>query len=291
MKNQDIANNQDWPVLTRRFHKPLHIGSYIILGLWALIVLAPLYMMVINSFKSQNEIYGSPFGLPEQWTFAGYQALWEAGNFGRYFVNSLFITISSIIGTVLLGTLAAYGLVNWETKISRVLTLLFLAGMMIPIRIASINLLQIMKSFGLLDQLVGLLPIYIAMGMPMAILILTEYLRTIPKELTQAAHIDGAGSFRIFWQVIVPLSRPALATVAIFNLVNIWNDLWFPLIFIRSEEQRTLMLGVTRLFGQYQTDWTKILATLTMATLPILVLYLAMSKQFIKGLTAGAVKE
>jgi raffinose/stachyose/melibiose transport system permease protein len=148
-----------------------------------------------------------------------------------------------------------------------------------------------MKFLGLLDRLASLLPIYGAMGMPIAILILSEYMRTIPKELTQAAHIDGAGSFLIFWKVIIPLARPALATVAIFNLVSIWNDLWFPLIFIHKEDQRTLMLGVTRLFGQYQTDWTKVLATLTMATVPILLLYLAMSKQFIKGLTAGAIKE
>lgn len=280
------------PALARPgFRRPRNVGSYLILGVWALIVLAPLYVMVVNSFKPQMEIYASPFGLPQAPTLAGYQSLWEAGNFGRYFLNSFMITVLSIGGTVLFGTLAAYGLVNYESKLARIITLLFLAGMMIPMRIASINLLQIIKAIGLLDNLFGLLPVYIAMGMPMAILILSEYLRTIPRELTQAAHIDGAGSFRIFWMIILPLARPALATVAIFNLVNIWNDLWFPLIFIHAEDQRTLMLGVTRLFGQYQSDWTKILATLTMATVPILLLYLAMSKQFIAGLTAGAVKE
>ncbi|MEI6876203.1 MAG: carbohydrate ABC transporter permease [Spirochaetota bacterium] len=271
--------------------RPRFLGSYLILGFWTVLVLAPLYVMVINSFKPQMEIFASPFGWPKKWNFTGYVALWKAGNFGRYFLNSLMITVSSIAGTVLLGTLAAYGLVNWRTRASHLLSLLFIAGMMIPIRIASINLLQIMKFLGLLDKLGSLLPIYVAMGMPMAVLILSEYLRTIPKELTQAAHMDGAGSLLIFWRIILPLARPALATVAIFNLVNIWNDLWFPLIFIRAEDQRTLMLGVTRLFGQYQTDWTKVLATLTMATIPILLLYLAMSKQFIKGLTAGAVKE
>jgi len=268
-----------------------HVGSYIVLGIWTLIVLAPLWMMVINSFKPQMEIYASPFGLPAKWTFAGYKALWDSGSFVRYFLNSFVITVLSIGCTAFTGALTAYGLVNWETKLSRALTLLFLAGMMIPIRIASINLLQLMKALGLLDRLLGLLPVYVAMGMPMAVLILTEYLRTIPRELTEAAYIDGAGSVRIFLKIIVPLSRPALATVAIFNLVNVWNDLWFPLIFIRAESQRTLMLGVTRLFGQYQSDWTKILATLTMATVPILLLYLTMSRQFIRGLTAGAVKE
>ncbi|MEX2444105.1 MAG: carbohydrate ABC transporter permease [Alkalispirochaeta sp.] len=134
------------------------------------------------------------------------------------------------------------------------------------------------------------LAIYIAMGMPIGVFVLTEFIRTVPPELTQAAYIDGAGNFRIYRQIVLPLTRPAMATVAIFNLVVLWNDLWFPLIFIRSESQRTLMLGVTRLFGQYQTDWTLILSTLTVATVPIVLLYILMAKQFIAGLTAGAVK-
>jgi raffinose/stachyose/melibiose transport system permease protein len=125
----------------------------------------------------------------------------------------------------------------------------------------------------------------------MGIFVLTEFIKSVPKEILNAARIDGAGSVRIFVQIIVPLIRPALATVAIFNLVNLWNDLWFPLIIIRSDDQRTLMLGVTRLFGQYQTDWNKVLAVLTSASVPIILLYLALSKQFIAGLTAGAVKE
>lgn len=268
-----------------------HIGRYILLGLWALLVLIPLWIMVINSFKPQPEIYNNPFALPVQGTLAGYSALFSTGAFGIYFFNSLLITVLSIVGVMIFAGFAGYGIANWEHRIAKILLLLFVAGLMIPIRIGSINLLQIEKALGLLDKLVGLLPIYIAMGMPMAVLVLSEYFRTIPKELTQAAWMDGAGSFRIFWTIIMPLARPALATVAIFTLVNVWNDLWFPLIFIRSEDQRTLMLGVTRLFGVYQTDWTKILATLTMATIPILLLYLIMSKQFIKGLTSGAVKE
>jgi len=142
-----------------------------------------------------------------------------------------------------------------------------------------------------MDSLWGLFPIYMAMGLPMGVFVLTEFIRNVPKEILNAARIDGAGSVRIFVQIIVPLTRPALATVAIFNLVNLWNDLWFPLIIIRSDEQRTLMLGVIRLFGQYQTDWNKILAVLTSASVPIILLYLLLSKQFIKGLTAGAVKE
>jgi len=268
-----------------------HLPGFLLLGFWALLVLIPLWVMVVNSFKESLDIFRDPFGLPPQATTAGYEALVASGGFVTYFVNSLLITTTSIVGVLVLASAAAYGLANWTSRASRYLLLVFLAGMMIPIRIASINLLGLVKDLGLMDSLAGLFPIYVAMGLPMGIFVLTEFIKTVPKEILNAARIDGAGSVRIFVQIIVPLIRPALATVAIFNLVNLWNDLWFPLIIISSDDQRTLMLGVTRLFGQYQTDWNKVLAVLTSASVPIMLLYFALSKQFIAGLTAGAVKE
>ncbi len=265
-------------------------GMYLVLGFWSVIVLAPLYLMIVNSFKSANAIFMSPFRLPEKFTLDGFRMVVQEGNFLVYLFNSILISTLSIVGIMLLAALASYALAYWTAPLARILGMFFLLGLMIPIRIASINLIIILKTIGLMDNLFGLLPIYLAMGLPMAIMILTEYFRTIPRDIIEAAHIDGAGSFKIFWLIMIPLARPALATVAIFNLVNIWNDLWFPLITIRRESQRTLMLGVTRLFGQFQTDWTSVLATLTLATVPILLIYLLLSKQFIKGLTAGAVK-
>jgi raffinose/stachyose/melibiose transport system permease protein len=266
-------------------------ASYIVLGIWAVVVLVPLYLMIVNSFKPTSEIFLNPFSISKTPIFDGFRMVFEEGHFILYLFNSVFITVLSMIGVMMLAALASYALVYWDVRLARAISVFFLLGLMIPMRIASINLIIMLKSLGLLDSLLGLLPIYLAMGMPMGIMILTEYFRTIPMELVQAAYIDGAGTFRIFLTIMLPLARPAMATVAIFNLVNIWNDLWFPLILIRSESQRTLMLGVTRLFGQFQTDWTSVLATLTLATVPILVLYLILSRQFIEGLTAGAVKE
>ena len=267
------------------------LPGYLLLGVWSLLVLLPLWVMVINSFKPALDIFRDPMGLPKVFSTAGYEALFVQGNFLTYFINSLLITTLSILGVLALASAASYGLANWASRASRYLLLAFLAGMMIPIRIASINLLGLIKDLGLMDSLAGLFPIYVAMGLPMGVFVLTEFIRTIPKEILNAARIDGAGTVRIFLLIILPLIRPALATVAIFNLVTLWNDLWFPLIIIRSDDQRTLMLGVIRLFGQYQTDWNKILAVLTSASIPIILLYLFLSKQFIKGLTAGAVKE
>jgi raffinose/stachyose/melibiose transport system permease protein len=200
------------------------------------------------------------------------------------------VTVFSLALILFLGSLAAYGCVRWRSRYSRWIYLFFVAGLTVPIKIGSVNLLQIMIKLGLLDRTISVIPVYVAMGLPIAVFTLYEFIKGIPAELTEASLIDGAGPLRIYRSIIVPMVRPALATVAIFNLVPIWNDLWFPLIFIRNDSQRTLILGVTRLFGEYQTDWSKILAVLSLSCVPVIILYLTMAKQFISGLTAGAVK-
>lgn len=268
----------------------MHIGSHVVLIFWTFLVLFPLWTMVVNSFKFKFDIYTDPFGLPKKWNFESYVSVITDGDFFLYFRNSLFVTLGSIFLVLLFGAMASYALVNWKHKASRFLYLFFIAGMMLPIKIGSIRLLQLIKGLGLLNTLWGLFPVYTAMGLPIAVFVLTEFIRQIPAELTEAAVIDGATRNKVFTIIILPLLRPALATVAIYNLIPFWNDLWFPLIFINQDAHKTLLLGVTRLFGQYMTDWSRILAVLTLSAVPVLVLYLTMSKNFIRGLTAGAVK-
>ena len=268
----------------------MHLGSHVVLIFWTFLVLFPLWTMVVNSFKFKFDIYTDPFGLPKKWNFESYVSVITDGDFFLYFRNSLFVTLGSIFLVLLFGAMASYALVNWKHKASRFLYLFFIAGMMLPIKIGSIRLLQLIKGLGLLNTLWGLFPVYTAMGLPIAVFVLTEFIRQIPTELTEAAVIDGAKRSKVFTIIILPLLRPALATVAIYNLIPFWNDLWFPLIFINNDAHKTLLLGVTRLFGQYMTDWSRILAVLTLSAIPVLVLYLTMSKNFIRGLTAGAVK-
>ena len=265
-------------------------GSHIILIIWSCIVLFPLWIMVINSFKDRLSIYQNPFGLPKKWNFINYSAVLSDGDFLVYFRNSFIAVLFSLALVLICGSLASYALANWRGKLSRAIYFLFIAGMMLPIRIASIRILELIRNLGLINTVWSLLPVYTAMGIPVAVFILTEFIRQIPYELTEAGIIDGAGRFGVFARIIAPLLRPALATTAIYNLVPFWNDLWFPLIFITDDRAKTLLLGVTRLFGQYQTDWSKVLAVLTLSAIPVITLYLLMSKQFIKGLTAGAVK-
>ena len=267
-----------------------NIASHIILIFWSLVVLFPLWVMVINSFKDRLSIYTNPFGLPETWNFINYTEVLRDGDFLIYFKNSFVVVILSLAIMLITGSLAAYALANWRGRFSRWLYFIFIAGMMLPIKIASIRILELVRMLGLVNTIWSLIPVYVAMGLPIAVFILTAFIREIPYELTEAGIIDGAGPFRIFTQIIAPLLKPALATTAIYNLVPFWNDLWFPLIFISDDRAKTLLLGVTRLFGQYQTDWSKVLAVLTLSAIPVILLYLLMSKQFIKGLTAGAVK-
>lgn len=268
----------------------LHIGSHIVLSLWSLIALFPIWVMIVNSFKTKYTIYDNPFWIPEKWNVKNYQSVLQSGDFLRYFQNSLVVVILSLLLVAILGALCSYALASWRSRASSMLYFFIIAGMMLPIRIASVRLLEMMKAFGLLNTYWALIPIYAAMGLPMSVFVLTEFIRQTPKALTEAGFIDGASRMHIFLRIVMPLLRPAFATVMIYNLVPFWNDLWFPLIFITDERQKTLLLGVTRLFGQYQTDWSRVLAVLTLSAVPVIVLYLLMSRQFIKGLTAGAVK-
>lgn len=268
----------------------LHIPYHIIMIIWSLIAMMPVCLLLINTLKPKKEIYTNPFGLPREWTLDNYRYIISDNNFFSYFRNSFIVVVVSLAVILLLGSLCAYALAHWRTRTSRGVYFFIIVGMMLPIKIATIRLLEIMKTLGLLNTLWSLFPVYIAMGLPVAVFILTEFIRGLPGELYEAGFMDGAGRFMIYRKIVLPLIRPALATVAIYNLVPIWNDLWFPLIFINVENQKTVLLAVTRLQGQYTTDWPKLLTILSLSALPVILLYLTMSKQFVKGLTAGAVK-
>ena len=266
------------------------LGRHAILLSWSLIVLFPIWVMLINSIKPKREIFKNPFGLPSQVTLEGYEYVWTNGNFDIYFRNSIVVTVVSLFLILFLGSLAGYGLANWRSRYANFLYIFFIVGLMIPIRLGTISIFQIVIFLGLQDTIMSLIPVYVALGMPIATFVLTAFMKSIPADLREAARVDGASEWLIYRSIYLPLTRPALATVAIFNLIPVWNDLWFPLLFTRSENARTVIYGASLLFGQYQTNWTRLMATLALAAVPVVVLYLFMSKQFIKGLTAGAVR-
>jgi raffinose/stachyose/melibiose transport system permease protein len=265
-------------------------ATYLILTLWSLVVLGPIWILVVNSFKRQREIFSSPWRPPQQGTLEGYRSVLERGDFGVLFRNSILVTGVSILIVLFVGSMAGMALSQWRCRTSSLIYFGFVAGLMIPIRLATIDIVRMVERVGLIDNVWGLIPVYVAMSLPIAVFVLTAFVNELPHELFEAARIDGAGEWAMYRRLVLPLLRPAISTVVVLTALPIWNDVWFPLILTASADQQTLMLGVSRLFGQYTTDWTAILSMLTIAALPILLLYVALNRLVIRGLTSGAIK-
>lgn len=254
------------------------------------LVLYPIFMMVLSGFKTTRELFSNPFGLPQSFAPTNFVRVWQSTNFPLYLRNSVVVTSGSIFIILLLGVMAAYALGRYEFRGNEFLYLFFLSGLMIPLRLAVIPLFIQLKAMGLTNSLLGLMCIYGAQGLPSAVFILTGFMRSLPSDLDNAARIDGATELQILWRIVLPLTRPALVIVAIYNLVPVWNDFFFPLVFVQADRLKTLPLGLTVFMGQYSTDWAVLFAGLTLAALPVIALYAVMSRQFIAGLTAGALK-
>jgi raffinose/stachyose/melibiose transport system permease protein len=263
----------------------------LILMVYTVIALFPIFMIVMNSFKAKKYIFGSPFALPTPTTFdlIGYKTVIERSNFGTFFTNSLIVTITSLLLTLLIGAMAAFALSEYKFKGNTLMALYLSLGIMIPIRLGTVGILKLMVSFSLVNTLTGLILVYIAQSLPMTIFILSSFMRQVPMELKDAARIDGASEYRIFG-LVIPLVRPAIGAIGIFTMIPIWNDLWFPLILAPSIKTATVTLGVQQFLGQFVSDWNAVLASLTLAMIPILIIYLIFSKQMIRSITAGALK-
>ena len=265
---------------------------HLTLGGYSLLVLCPILLVLLNSFKNRAGIFDDPLGLPTKATLslAGYAKVLGDAAIGHMFLNSAIVTGVALAAILLLGAMAAWALTEYGFFGNRLLALFLAFGIMVPIRLGSVAILQEMVALDLVNTLTALVLVYIAQGLPLAVMILSEFVSQVPQELKDAARCDGVGEYRIFFQVVLPLIRPAVATVAVFTMVPIWNDLWFPLILAPSEQTQTITLGVQQFVGQFATDWNAVLAALSLAVLPILVLYAVFSRQLIRGITAGAVK-
>jgi raffinose/stachyose/melibiose transport system permease protein len=268
------------------------LGVHAILIAYSALAVGPILLVVMNSFKTRNAIFGAPLAPPTAATFSliGYAKVFNASHIGTYFMNSLIVTLVSMGLVLLFGAMAAWALTEYRFRGSTALALFLSIGIMVPIRLGSVAILTMMRKADLNDTLTALILVYIAQGLPLAIFILSEFVQQIPKDLRDAARCDGVPETRIFFEVIAPLLRPAIATVAVFTIVPIWNDLWFPLILTSSDSTHTITLGVQQFLGQYITDWNSVLAALSMAILPVVAIYVIFSRQLISGLTAGAVK-
>jgi raffinose/stachyose/melibiose transport system permease protein len=271
---------------------PRSAAMHIALLAYTLIALFPVFVIVINSFKERRSIFRSPLALPdgESFSLVGYQTVMQRGDFFLYFQNSLIVTIVALVFVLLFGAMAAFALSEYRFKGNALMGLYLALGIMIPIRLGTVAILQVMVASGLVNTLWALILVYTASSLPLSIFILSEFMRTVSDDLKNAGRIDGLSEYRIFFRLVLPLVRPAMATVAVFTMIPIWNDLWFPLILAPAESTKTVTLGAQMFIGQFQTDWNAVLAALSLAIIPVLVLYLIFSRQLIRGITSGAVK-
>ena len=263
-------------------------GVHLVLIVMAIFSIVPILIVLMNSFKTTQGIFGSPFALPDAETFnlQGYINVFTRGNFLLNYQNSLIVTVATIVLTIVLGTLAAWALVEYKVPITPVLAGFFVVGIMLPIRLGTVPLIKIMTSWALMDTLTALILVYTAMQLPLAIALMTTYFRAVPTELKEAARIDGAGEWRTLG-ITLPIVRVGIAAVASITMLPVWNDLWFPLILAPSKENQTVTLGVQQFVGQFQNDYPALLASLTLGAVPLVILFAVFSRQYIAGLTKG----
>lgn len=256
------------------------------------LALFPIILVVMNSMKAKRAIFLSPLKPPVPSTFdlIGYSRVFSDGAIGTYYMNSITVTLGTIFFTLLFGAMAGYALSEYKFRFNRLLGLYLAVGIMVPIRLGSVAIISLVSSFNLINTLTALILVYVAQNLPLAIFILGEFVHQIPKDLREAARCDGLSEYNIFFHIILPLLRPAMATVAVFTMIPVWNDLWFPLLLAPSGGKQTITLGVQQFLGQYITDWNAVLAALSTAIIPVLIFYVIFSRQLIRGLTSGAVK-
>lgn len=265
------------------------IVSYLIMLVVFFIVAYPLFWMFMTSLKEQWEIFDNPFALPSSLNFANYVNAWTAGDFNLFFLNSVIITVPSVIATVFVSALAGYAFARFKFKGSRVLYIFFLVGIMVPPQAVIIPAFIIVSRLGLMNNYLALIFTYLS-WCPIGIFILTTFFRSLPLEIEDAAKVDGASPLDIFWRIALPLAKPALATVAIFYFVFVWNDFLYPLLYLQNDTMSTIPMGLMLFNGRYRVDWGMQNAALSIAVLVPLVFYMIFQDKFVKGLTAGAVK-
>lgn len=266
------------------------IGRHAVLIAACAFVLLPILFTVIASFKSVPDFFGNPYALPTEWRFDNYTRAWEEANIGITLPNSIFVTAIAVVGSTFLSAMIAYGISRREKPLAALLYMLFVAGFLVPIHVVILPLFILLKTLGLFGTLFALIIPYTAFGLPLGVLILTPLVATLPQELGQAARVDGANEWQIFRRIVLPLMRPGLASVAILNGVWMWNEFFIPLVVAFSAEAQTMPVGIVSFIGAYQTEWGLMFASVVVSSLPIVIAFLLMSRQFVSGLTAGAMK-
>lgn len=253
------------------------------------VIAAPLLWIILNSFKTNQEMFMDSLALPEVWQFGNYAKAWSMGLY-RYFGNSVLVSAVALVGILVLASFLAYGLTRFRAKGSNIIFIIVLGGMALSEQIALVPLYNILQALHLYDTYAAVILPYIAFRIPFTVFLMRAYFITIPEELEEAAVMDGYNSLQIFTKIIVPISKPIFASCAIVNLNFVWNEFLFANVFLSNKAIQTIPIGLMTFKGDLKVDYTTTLAGLIIASMPLIILFLLMSKQFVRGLTSGAVK-
>jgi raffinose/stachyose/melibiose transport system permease protein len=271
--------------------KPGNVVLFLFLSVFTVIQIYPLIYLFLFSLKSNNEIFlGNVMGLPEKWLWSNYGRVLSNSDLPLYFLNSVIVTSLTILFVIILGGAAAYAIQRMRWKLSKTVLIIFLLGIMVPYHAALLPLFVILRDLRLLDSYLALIIPYVAFGLPVAIFIFTGFFKSVPYELEESAFLDGCSIYKTFLYIILPMVKPAIATIAIFTYRSAWNELMFAVSFISSKAFKTIPIGLMSLNGRFVTDWGAIGAALFMASLPSLLIYLFLSKLVQESVRAGAVK-
>ena len=264
------------------------VGQHGFLLVFSAFAILPGVFSVLASFKNLYDFYNDPLGLPTIWHWENYSLVWNAARIPQAALNTFTVVVLTVPVVLVCACCTAYGISRFKFRGNNVLYYMFLLGMIIPAQLTILPQVLLEKNLGLINTYAGLILPYVGIHMPFATFILASFARTLPGELHDAALIDGANEWQAFWRIMLPLLQPAVATVAILNSVSIWNDFFFPLIV--SPKLPMLQVAVYGLVGQYSTNWGQIFAGVVLSALPLVVAYLLLTKQFVAGLSAGAIK-
>jgi raffinose/stachyose/melibiose transport system permease protein len=278
------------PAQRRRGRGVRTLGVQLLLWGYAAIAFGPLLLVVIGSFRPNAEILRDPIAMPGEVDFDNYTRAWQTASISTYFANSILVTVASVALCVTVSAMAAYALGRWTFRGRALLAAFFIAGLMIPAKLGLLPVFYMFQSLGLIDTRIGLVLLYAASGVPFSVFVIMAFVRSLPTELEEAARLDGAHEGRLFVSIVLPLIRPALAVVAVFQFAPTWNDFFYPLVLLRSDEKYTIPVGLTRFFGEYAADRGTLFAGLVIALLPLAIVFALATKHIVAGLTAGMFK-
>lgn len=267
--------------------------SHAALVIWALLVIVPLVWTFVAAFKTNDEIFGDAWTLPQNWHLDAWVRAWDKANVGRYLLNTVLVVAVSTFLTMLLGSMAAYVLARYTFRGNRLVYLMFVSGMTFPVFLALVPLFKVVQNLGMLNTYHGLILVYVAYSLPFTVFFLSAFFKTLPTSVAEAAFIDGCGHARTFFQIMLPMAKPGLVSITIFNVIGQWNQYLLPLVLMPADEDKwVLTQGITNISTSagYEADWPGLMAALSMAIIPVAIVYVIFQRQIQAGLTAGAVK-